>query len=219
LMLPLQDENPRRRKPLLTLLLIALNCGIFAWSFYEGTLPELVDRFGCRPVDLLSGRHLETALTSMFLHGSWLHLLGNMLFLWIFGDNIEDAFGRSRFLLLYLSAGVVALLLHAFFYPTSNVPLVGASGAISGILGAYLVLFPRARVLTLVTAFYFWSVARVPAAVYLGFWILLQFLYGTLFWVAGESSTVAYWAHVGGFLVGAAVALSNRRAFIERWYF
>ncbi len=155
----------------------------------------------------------------MFLHGGWLHVLGNMLYLWIFGDNVEDRLGHFRYLIFYLLTGYVATLSHVFLYPLSDVPLIGASGAVAGILGAYLILYPRARVLTLVFIFVFIQIVPIPAVIFLGIWFLMQLLSG----VAGLSSQavqgVAFWAHVGGFAAGMLlVALFARRGENPRYY-
>jgi membrane associated rhomboid family serine protease len=144
------------------------------------------------------GRYLSV-LTAMFLHGGWLHLIGNMLYLWIFGDNVEDRMGRVRFFVFYILCGVAASVGQALASPHSNVPTIGASGAIAGVLGAYFALFPRARVLTLIPIGIFIRVMELPAFFFLGFWFLLQFLYGSM--MRGEGG-VAWWAHVGGFVAG-----------------
>jgi membrane associated rhomboid family serine protease len=144
---------------------------------------------------------LPTILTSMFLHGGWLHIIGNMWFLWIFGDNIEDHLGHFRYLLFYLACGVAAAITHIIFNLSSNEPTVGASGAIAGVMGAYVILYPRARVLTLVFFFLWW----IPAWVFLGYWFLIQFLSGAAMSVAETSRStggIAFWAHVGGFVAG-----------------
>jgi hypothetical protein len=146
-----------------------------------------------------------TVLTSMFLHGGWLHLAGNMWYLWIFGDNVEDRLGHSRFLLFYLLAGIVAASLHCVFNPASQLPTVGASGAIAGVLGAYLVAFPHARVVTLVPLFPFFQVLALPAVLVLGLWILMQFFSGALSLGSGTGGGVAWWAHIGGFVFGLVV--------------
>jgi membrane associated rhomboid family serine protease len=152
----------------------------------------------------------------MFLHGGWAHLIGNMVYLWVFGDGLEDQLGHLRYLALYLLTGVGAALAHAYLYPTSAVPTVGASGAISGVLGGYLVLFPAARVLTLIVlVFFIVDVVEVPAVFYLGFWFVMQLMSGALaLAVAGDAAGVAWWAHVGGFVAGMAVMPLLRR---RRW--
>lgn len=204
-MFPLKDENPTRTKPILTLILIALNVSIFIYSYFSGSFEQIIDSYGMKPAEVLSGRHLHTLFTSMFLHGGFLHLIGNMWYFWIFGDNIEDICGRRRFLLFYLASGLVAGLVYAFSAPSSTVPTIGASGAISGVLGAYVVLYPRARVYTLVGYF----LVMVPAIFILGFWFVLQVLYLAI----GEVTGVAYLAHIGGFIAGTLLIwpLKKRR--------
>lgn len=210
-MFPLKDENPTRRRPYLTVLLIFVNITLFLWSYFSGSFEEIVNRYGMKPALVSKGKELHTLLTSMFLHGGFLHIGGNMLYLWIFGDNIEDAFGRKKFLIFYFLCGLAASFSHLLSDPSSSVPTIGASGAISGVLGAYLVLYPRARVLTAVMYFYFIRVVMVPALFFLGFWFVLQFLSASFLLVAGAPSGVAYWAHVGGFLAGVVMALPLRR--------
>ncbi len=156
--------------------------------------------------------------TSMFLHGGWFHVLGNMLYLWIFGDNVEDRLGHFRYLIFYLLTGYVATLSHVLLYPLSDVPLIGASGAVAGILGAYLILYPRARVLTLVFIFVFIQIVSIPAVVFLGIWFLLQLLSGIAGLSVQSVQGVAFWAHVGGFVAGMLlVALFARRG-TPRYY-
>ena len=201
-MFPLKDENPMRTKPILTLILITLNASIFIYSYFSGSFDQIVDSYGMKPAEVLSGRQLHTLFTSMFLHGGFLHLIGNMWYFWIFGDNIEDICGWRRFLLFYLASGLVASLVYAFSAPSSMVPTIGASGAISGVLGAYVVLYPRARVYTLVGYF----LVMVPAIFILGFWFVLQLLYLYI----GEMAGVAYWAHIGGFIAGALLIWPSR---------
>lgn len=154
---------------------------------------------------------LTKLTTTMFLHGGWLHLLGNMWYLWIFGDNVEDRMGRGRFIIFYLVTGYIATLSHVYFLPDSTVPMVGASGAIAGILGAYLVLYPKARVLTLVPIFIIITFVRVPALLFLGFWFLLQVINQTMV-SSPDAQSVAWWAHIGGFVAGAVLIkfFSNR---------
>ena len=229
-MLPLKDDNPTRRFPVLTVLLIALNILIFG---YQSTKPNpqtfatttelaasqsgIICEFAVVPDRVLDGRDPSSdacldlnrrqarftgLVTHQFIHGSWLHLLGNMLFLWVFGNNIEDRLGRIRYLPFYLICGIMAALGQALTDPTSVVPLIGASGAISGVLGAYLLLFPRARVLSLVTIF----PLRLPAWLVLGVYIAFQFVYVSGQAQEGEGS-VAYWAHIVGFMAGLVLIL------------
>lgn len=230
-MIPLRDANPSRSVPFVTLALIALNCLVF---LYEMALPaagleRLVFTFGMVPAKVTAfpanpGIGFLDAtvpfLTSMFLHAGWLHLLGNMWFLWIFGDNVEDHLGHLRFLLFYLLCGLVAAIVHLVFNLHSTIPTVGASGAIAGVLGAYLLLFPGARILTLVPVFFVWLM-ELPAYVILLYWFVLQLLQGTA--TLGASAAgggVAWWAHVGGFLAGLAlvkiVASRRRRYYVIR---
>lgn len=150
--------------------------------------------------------------TTMFLHGGWMHLLGNMLYLWIFGDNIEDRMGHVKYLIFYLIAGYVATLTHAYLLPSSTIPMVGASGAIAGVLGAYLILYPRAKVLTLLPIFIFITFVRIPALLFLGFWFILQVINQTMV-SSPDAQSVAWWAHIGGFVAGAVLIkfFSNRQ--------
>ncbi len=230
-MIPLRDSVPARSQPVVTWALIGVNVWVF---LYELSLGPVLDGF-IRTWGFVAARYFhlaETAsadwvgrclplVTSMFLHGGWGHLLGNMLYLWIFGDNVEDRLGHLRYLAFYLLAGMAAGLAQAYLYPDSSVPTVGASGAISGVLGGYLVLFPYARVLTLVPFFiFFFPVVEVPAVLYLGFWFLMQLLSGTLaLALAGQAGGVAWWAHVGGFVVGMALVslLRRRRSYPRVW--
>lgn len=212
--IPLKDLNPRRGFPVVNLLLIVTNIIVF---LYQAALPAqlgnaLAFTFGTVPArfpSFLAGHtSFEVAfiplLTSMFLHGSWLHIAGNMLFLWIFGDNVEDFFGHFQYLLFYLVCGIGAGLLHVLFNFSSAVPALGASGAISGVMGAYLILYPRARVLTLVLIF----LVPIPAVVVLGWWFVIQFLQAVNGLGLGvrPSGGVAWWAHIGGFLLGMLIA-------------
>ena len=207
--IPLKDENPTQRFPYVTVLLIAMNCLIFAiQAFSPQGLQFHVLRLGAIPYEITHFRSIDTfvqygvdivrvspplsLLTCMFMHGSLLHLLGNMLYLWIFGNNIEDSLGSARFILFYLVAGLSASLTHILFNPNSQIPMIGASGAIAGVLGAYFILFPAARVMTLV----FFAVVPVPAALILGIWFVGQILN------VGISGGVAWFAHIGGFVVG-----------------
>ena len=209
-MIPLRDENPSQTVPVVTRLLIAINAVAFVGELSLG--PELrafILDWGLVPARVtlaLSGEGpvagaALTALSSMFLHGGWLHLVGNMWYLWIFGDNVEDRLGHARFLVFYLLAGIVAASLHYTFNPSSRLPTVGASGAIAGVLGAYLVAFPRARVVTLVPLFPFFQVMALPAVLVLGLWIVVQFFSGALALGYGGGG-VAWWAHIGGFAFG-----------------
>ena len=209
-MLPLRDHNPSERTPFVTWALIAINIGVFL-SYYPGIgdQPRLLMSFytdwGLVPRLVSQGEQTQTIFTSMFLHGGWLHLAGNMLFLWIFGDNMEDQMGHVGFLIFYFASGVAAAFGQMLADPSSAVPMVGASGAIAGVMGGYLLLFPRARVDLLLILFFFFKVITIPAWLLLGLWFGLQLVNGT----AGEAAGggVAYWAHAGGFVAGVVLAL------------
>ena len=218
-MIPLRDANPTRRTPVVTLAFIVACFVVFAWELglqatSEASLNAFVTEWGVVPAELLAawaaGQFLSqetaTLITSQFLHGGWLHLLGNLLYLWIFGNNIEDRLGRVLFVLFYLGGGVVAGLTQTAIDPDSTIPLIGASGAIAATLGAYFVLFPGARITTLVFLGFFYQLIEVPAIIVLGFWFLLQLLdgIGSLGMEAGAG--VAFFAHIGGFVGGALVA-------------
>ena len=212
-MLPLRDNVPTRSFPVVTVALIAAN--VLVWVLYQ--LPDLegsVTELAYQPCEVENscptvGQDWPlTALTSMFMHGSWAHLLGNMLFLWIFGDNVEHAMGSIRFLIFYLLCGIAATLAHILMGPSSEIPSLGASGAISGVLGAYIVLFPKARVRVLV----FRMITYMPAVAVIGMWIVLQFINGIgAMAQTEETGGVAYAAHVGGFLAGLAMVWIFRR--------
>jgi len=213
-MIPLRDDIRSEKRPYVAWTLMATCVGFFVYqALSEFRNPEagdaLIRAYGLTPRQVVSGRQLWTLFTCMFLHGGFFHLAGNMLYLWIFGDNVEDRFGRPLYLLLYVLSGLFGSVLHILVAPGSHIPTIGASGAISGVMGAYFILFPRARVLTLVPIFFFIRMFYLPAFVLLGFWILMQVLYGCSS-VAGGSG-VAYFAHIGGFVVGVLLALLVRR--------
>lgn len=219
-MIPLRDDQPRFSKPYVTYFVIAINIFIFLFEFWlgqqsQGALNSLIYDFGVVPhlvTGALSGtNHVSVAvafvplLTSMFLHSSILHLLGNMWVLWIFGDNIEDYLGHFTYLVFYVICGLAAAITHILLNTSSRVPTVGASGAIAGVMGAYLLLYPRAKVLTLVPLIVFFTFWWLPAWIVLGYWFLLQFLSGTATSIAYSTSSsggIAFWAHVGGFAAG-----------------
>ncbi len=215
-MIPLRDDNPAHITPLLTVSFIVLCTLVY---IYQASLPSqpgelFVYRFGAIPATVFGNTALPpeihgaapfvTLITSMFLHGSWMHLIGNMLYLWIFGDNVEGAMGHIRFIMFYVLCGVIAVFSHAFTDPSSTVPMVGASGAISGVLGAYLLLFPRAQVLVLIPLGLYTRTMYVPAALVLGLWFVLQVLSGGMS-VGRSGGGVAFFAHVGGLLAGMAL--------------
>ncbi len=208
-MIPIRDTIRARRFPIVNTLLIILNVVVFFLEASLGsrTLNRLIFTFGLVPVRFWAGTGLNRWLpifTSMFLHGSWLHVISNMLALYIFGDNVEDRMGSLRYLVFYFLGGTLGALAHLWAYPTSQLPTVGASGAIAAVLGAYLVLYPRARVITLVPLLLFFPIIEIPAIVYLGFWFLVQLLSGTSAVAANtfQGGGVAWWAHIGGFLAG-----------------
>jgi membrane associated rhomboid family serine protease len=218
-MIPIGDDNRGKHRPaVVVILLILANIGVFIYQLsLAGIGGEELERFifsyGARPLEIRQMQDLPpqidfpiwvTVFTSMFMHGGWLHIGGNMLFLWVFGDNVEDAMGHLRFLIFYLLGGIAAVALQVVVSPNSLVPMVGASGAISAVMAAYLVLFPKGRVRVLVFLGIFVTVIALPALVVIGFWIILQFLngYAALGPETSETGGVAYWAHIGGFLAG-----------------
>lgn len=217
-MIPIRDENRSQTTPHITRILILVNIIVFIPLLYYTFFPEdatvslfvesLYDNFTMVPADILQMKNLHTLFTSMFLHADIFHIGGNMLFLYIFGDNVEDAFGHFRYLLFYLICGLAADFVHILsLTPTElTIPTLGASGAISGVMGAYIVMYPRARIRTLVLAYYI-AVVSIPAVLFLGFWFLLQLLYTWLDMGGG----VAYWAHIGGFVAGMVLVLIFRR--------
>jgi membrane associated rhomboid family serine protease len=230
-MLPLKDDVPSRSFPFVTVLLIVANVGAFLYqmSLEVGTgataqqaAVDFITEFGAVPCRLTGRCPTEefpapfvTIFTSMFLHGGLLHVGGNMLYLWIFGDNVEDTLGHGRFFVLYVVSGIGAAMAQTLMNPASQIPMVGASGAVSGILGAYLVLFPHATILTLITFGFFIRFVHVPAIVVLGFWIVLQLLsgfvtYGMASRSGGEMGGVAWFAHIGGFVAGIVLLFMLR---------
>ncbi len=209
-MIPLRDDNPRRTFPIVTYVLVAVNILAFLWELSLGrNLQTALFNIAFIPARYwLPGNwvfDLLTILTSMFLHGGLMHIGSNMLYLWIFGDNVEDRLGHGRYLLFYLLCGFAATLAHAVFSPASRVPAIGASGAIAGVLGAYLILWPHARVMTLIPIFFFITVRELPAIILLGLWFVLQLFsgVGSLGVVdAQDTGGVAWFAHIGGFVAG-----------------
>lgn len=206
-MLPLKDDLPTRTFPIVTIGLIAANILVFLHEISLGPKATMVFfTYGAIPFELMNGVEIgqrpfpiaASIFTSMFIHGGFFHVGGNMLYLWIFGNNIEDAMGHTRFIIFYLLCGVIAVYSHAYIDASSKVPMVGASGAVSGVLGAYLLLFPRAKILTLVPFGIFIQFIKIPAVYVLGFWIVAQFFNGFF----GIQSGVAWFAHIGGFAAG-----------------
>jgi membrane associated rhomboid family serine protease len=227
--IPLYDRLPRRSKPVVTIGLIAINALAFLWELSLGErLPATLMQVAFVPARLFAdgsaigelGIAGASALASMFLHGGWMHFLGNMLYLWIFGDNIEDRLGHLRFIVFYLAAGYAATAAHAFFNSASTVPAIGASGAIAGVLGAYLVLHPKARIHSLVFLGFFITRVEVPALVFLPVWFLIQFFSGIASQgTAADAGGVAWFAHSGGFVAGAVLLYAlggGRRAGARR---
>ena len=218
-MIPLRDIIPSRTTPYVTVSVIVINALVF---FYELSLgaetEEFVIAWGLVPAAF----SWVTVLTSMFIHGGFLHFAGNMLYLWIFGDNVEDRLGHGRFIVFYVLCGVSAALVQTIVNPESVVPMVGASGAIAGVMGAYFVLYPRSRILTLVPIFFFIQLIEIPAIFFLGLWFVMQFLsgVGSIATSTGASGGIAFWAHVAGFAAGiGAVGLFKRpeRQTVEWW--
>lgn len=221
-MIPLKDNNPTKSFPFVTIILIAVNAIVF---FYQLSLNDVsgkafVFTYGAIPYELMNSINLPltpyipnsaTVFTSMFLHGGLFHLGGNMLYLWIFGNNIEDSMGHIKFIVFYLICGIAAVFAHTVVNPGSKIPMIGASGAIGGVLGAYILLFPRARVLTLIPLVFFIRIIEIPALIVIGLWIVIQFLSGAMS-VGAAGGGIAYFAHIGGFLSGfALIALFKKR--------
>jgi len=239
-MFPYKDENPTELTPVVTLGIIAVNAMV--WLLVQGLgadepLARSVCQLGLIPGEVLrtvppgtsvplgpgvhcvltADAHWSTVLTSMFMHGGWFHIIGNMWFLWVFGNNIEDSMGHARFVVFYLLCGVAAAAAQMLVAPRSVVPMVGASGAISGVMGAYTLLYPRVRVHTLVTLGFFVTTVTLPAYVMLGYWFVLQLLMGAVGALSPTEGGVAVWAHVGGFLTGLLlVKLFANPEFLER---
>jgi len=224
-MFPLRDENPTELIPFITVVVILVNVGVWLTLQNAGVGGPFLDSlcaYGSIPGELTGavaagqevplgeyrcvagGRTWSTVLTSMFMHGGWGHLIGNMWFLWVFGNNVEDSMGHLRFLVFYLLTGVAATAVHVLTGPESAIPTVGASGAISGVMGAYMVLYPRVRILTLV----FFYLVYLPAWLMLGYWFLIQFLSGS---ASGGGVGIAFWAHVGGFAAGVILVKAFER--------
>jgi membrane associated rhomboid family serine protease len=203
-MIPIGDENAGNIiKPYVNLTLIGICVVVFLYEVFlpQARLEELIFQYGAIPAEITHGQNLVSLLTSMFLHGGWWHLIGNMLFLFVFGDNIEDAMGHFSYLLFYLLCGILAALAQVLLDPNSPIPIVGASGAISGVMGAYIVLFPHGRIRTLIG---WWLIILVPAWVMIGVWFALQ-LFGGFAVLGSQEGGIAFWAHVGGFVAGAVL--------------
>lgn len=209
-MIPYKDDNPTTIFPVITIGIIILNIVIYLWELISPSGQQQIAHFyGAIPHNLLNFKEttqpihpVATVFSSMFLHGGLFHVSGNMLYLWIFGNNIEDRLGHLRFLVFYLLTGVVAAYAHTVTSPHSNIPMIGASGAVSGILGAYLLLFPRAHIHTIIFFGFFWQVVKVPALIVLGFWAIIQTVNGILTKGLLNDGGIAWFAHIGGFLFG-----------------
>jgi len=223
-MIPLRDDNPTESFPWVTIGLIIINCSVFLYQLSLGPhgMQKLILQAGAIPYEIFHFKDIYpvtpipvpmTLMSAMFMHGGFMHIIGNMLYLWIFGDNIEDAIGHVRFILFYLACGIVAGMLHILSDINSTIPMIGASGAVAGILGAYFILYPRAKVLTLIIFIFFIRTIRIPAVIVLGFWFILQVLN------AGGGGGIAWYAHIGGFIAGASMALpfAGKKNRVIRW--
>jgi membrane associated rhomboid family serine protease len=216
-LIPLRDIGPSRTTPVITIALIVLNVLVFLFELSLGRAVEAFTfYFGLVPADFA----WLNVFTSMFIHGGFLHIAGNMLYLWIFGDNVEDRMGHGRFLVFYLLCGVAAALAQTITEPNSTVPMIGASGAIAGVMGAYFVLYPKSRIVALVPLFFFFQIIEVPAIFFLGIWFLMQFLSGVGSIAQATRGApgggVAFWAHVAGFVAGITGVVAFRRPERER---
>ena len=224
-MIPIRDQIPTRRVPVVNYLLIAVNILVFVLMWLAGSAQEeLVYQFAMIPSNFANGidpGDISDIFTSMFMHAGLAHIAGNMLYLWIFGDNVEDSMGPVKYLTFYLLGGLVASLTHILTSPGSQIPTVGASGAIAAVLGAYLVLFPQSRVLTIIPLGFFMRMTMVPAAIVLGLWFVLQLFSGVLSLGGPDVGGVAFWAHIGGFVTGVVLAklLAGKRQqqYAVRW--
>ena len=212
-MIPFKDENPSKTIPIINVLLILANISVFIYQnfFVWGGAVPLFSRLGCVPYEFTHFVDIDppamipvplTLLTAMFMHGGWIHLLSNMLFLWIFGDNIEDKLGHFRYLSFYILWGVAGSFFHIFTNLNSRIPTIGASGAIAGVMGAYMFLFPKARIRTLLVFVIFVQVINIPAVIMIGYWILIQVLSGLAEFGSQSKSGIAWFAHIGGFVTG-----------------
>jgi membrane associated rhomboid family serine protease len=217
-MFPLRDTQPSYSRPLITVLIIILNAVVF---LHEVSLDEYSRNYFIAHYGLIPARfHFSAILTSMFMHGGWMHIIGNMWFLWIFGDNVEDAFGHFKYLVFYLLCGIAAAFTQVLFSPGSRLPMVGASGAIAGVMGAYLIKFPRSRIVTLVFIFIFITTIEVPAGVMLAYWFIIQFFsgVGTIGYSHVSQGGTAFFAHIGGFITGMILVgvMGTRQIYVRR---
>ena len=214
-MFPLYDTIRSRKFPLVNLLLIAANILAFLYELQmsPGALQEFIFKWGLIPAHLLHAPSnlWQTIFTAMFLHGGWFHILSNLWVLYIFGDNVEARMGGMRYLIFYLLSGVAAGLLQTYILPTSQIPMIGASGAIAGVLGAYLVLFPRSRIASLVPILFIFTIIEIPASLFLLFWFASQLYSGWFAIQGGGASGIAWWAHIGGFIFGLIMVFFFRK--------
>lgn len=222
-MIPLKNSIPSRTFPVVNLLIIAANIALFVYqlSLPREQLLAIINTYGVVPASLLTAPtagDLFSLGAAAFLHGSWMHLIGNMLYLWVFGDNVEDAMGHIPYLFYYLFAGGLASLSHAMVNPGSTSPLIGASGAIAGVLGSYFVLYPRSKVLAFVPLFFFLTLARVPAVLFLVLWFVLQLFNALVPTAEPGVNMVAWWAHIGGFVFGIIAGVYTRLQGKSRHY-
>lgn len=223
-MIPYKDDNPTTTVPFVTISFIALNIFVFIVQIMSDSgRSDIAYSYGAIPRSLFSGDPVQpihpylTIFSSMFMHGGLFHIAGNMLYLWIFGNNIEDSIGHLKFIAFYLFCGVVAAMSHALLNPSSNTPMIGASGAISGVLGAYLLLFPHARVHTLLFFGFFFQVVRIPALIVIGFWAIIQIVNGLVSQSIAGQGGVAWFAHVGGFVAGLVTIKLWTGRRMQRW--
>lgn len=220
-MIPLKDNIPSKRFPLFNYFLIFANAVIFFYEIFlpKNKLQELFLTSGFIPYEFFKNpfNNLDTLITSIFLHGGWIHFFGNMLYLYIFGDNVEDIMGHFSYLIFYISAGIFANIFQGVFSISSKIPMIGASGAIAGVLGIYFLFFPFARVLTLIPFFFFWQIVPVPAFFFLFFWFFIQLFSGILSLGIPSYSGIAFFAHVGGFLYGIFIGIIIRKRKIKRY--
>lgn len=226
-MIPIRDRNPSGTFPYVTIGIIIVNIFVFLYELSLGQdLGAFLHQYGVVPVkvtryfqasDLTSIDTFFPFISSTFLHGGFIHLIGNMWFLWIFGDNIEDKLGHVKYLVFYILCGTIASSVHVFFNSHSEIPCIGASGSIAAVLGAYMITFPRARVTTVVPIFFFLQIIELPAVIVLGFWFVIQFFSGTVSLTESPSGAgVAWWAHVGGFVSGIILFYVIRKLFVTK---
>ena len=217
-MIPLRDSTPSKRFPAVTVLLIIVNCYIFIKGFFlEAQFQNIIYRYAVVPANYIKLEWLQfdsilennvTLISALFIHGGWLHLFGNMWYLWIFGDNVEERLGHFRFFLFYILCGIAGNLAHIFMNTGSSIPAIGASGCIAGVLGAYFIMFPLAKIVTVLPILIFWTIAEIRAFFFLGIWFAIQFLNGFFVLPASKNAFgIAWWAHIGGFIGGIVFLL------------